>query len=443
MENAHHLQLPYIIAAQAQKHVTHNEALRMLDALVQLSVKTDSLDEPPAAPEEGARYIVGDAASGDWTGKAGMIAAFQDAAWAYLASVEGWVVWLEDGGHLSVFHDGEWQSIGADGTSDLLGVNATADPQNRLTVSSPATLLTHDGDNHRLVVNKASEVDTASLLFQDDFAGRAEMGLAGDDDFSIKVSPDNVQWQTALEIDAQSGRVGLPASHYPEGLFFNLLEDAGRFTGSPEPKTRSAATFVAPSYLTTYNGSAFSTHGRFFYNTSTFGGTATALDLDVEELIETLTTSTYYRRYGIEFWVMKVACGAGTAFSKTFNSVTRYMSMNNIGSPLWNRLTWGAHLKVLSGSVAVRNTGTEFDLYRNGVKQTDTVVLSDTDGWNQMVYTQTKDPLTHIGFDTTLYKLFAEPNSEYLMALPFLFPETRIPAENEVIGRVPSLTGWR
>lgn len=28
-----HLLLPYILAAQAQKHVTHNEALRILDGL--------------------------------------------------------------------------------------------------------------------------------------------------------------------------------------------------------------------------------------------------------------------------------------------------------------------------------------------------------------------------------------------------------------------------
>ena len=32
------LSLPYIQPAQAQKHVTHNEALRILDAITQLSV---------------------------------------------------------------------------------------------------------------------------------------------------------------------------------------------------------------------------------------------------------------------------------------------------------------------------------------------------------------------------------------------------------------------
>jgi hypothetical protein len=44
-----HLLLPYILAAQAQKHVTHNEALRILDGLVQLSVLDRDLTAPPGA----------------------------------------------------------------------------------------------------------------------------------------------------------------------------------------------------------------------------------------------------------------------------------------------------------------------------------------------------------------------------------------------------------
>jgi hypothetical protein len=44
-----HLLLPYILAAQAQKHVTHNEALRILDGLVQLSVLDRDLTARPAA----------------------------------------------------------------------------------------------------------------------------------------------------------------------------------------------------------------------------------------------------------------------------------------------------------------------------------------------------------------------------------------------------------
>ena len=45
-----HLGLPYLLAAQAQKHVTHNEALRLLDAMVQLSVLDRTRTAPPASP---------------------------------------------------------------------------------------------------------------------------------------------------------------------------------------------------------------------------------------------------------------------------------------------------------------------------------------------------------------------------------------------------------
>ena len=45
-----HLLLPYLLAAQAQKHITVNEALRLLDGLVQLAVLDRHLTVPPASP---------------------------------------------------------------------------------------------------------------------------------------------------------------------------------------------------------------------------------------------------------------------------------------------------------------------------------------------------------------------------------------------------------
>jgi hypothetical protein len=52
--------------------------------------------------------------------------------------------------------------------------------------------------------------DTGSLLFQTGFSGRAEMGLAGNDDFSVKVSADGAIFTTALEANAATGAVTLP-----------------------------------------------------------------------------------------------------------------------------------------------------------------------------------------------------------------------------------------
>ena len=50
-----HLLLPYLLAAQAQKHVTVNEALRLLDGLVQFAVLDRHLTAPPASPADGDR----------------------------------------------------------------------------------------------------------------------------------------------------------------------------------------------------------------------------------------------------------------------------------------------------------------------------------------------------------------------------------------------------
>ena len=108
MDATSNLSLPFIIAAQAQKHVTHNEALRALDAVVQLSVLDKDLAAPPGSPAEGARYIVGPSPTGAWAGQAGRIAAFQDGAWAFYAPQEGWLAWVADEDRLYVWSGSAW-----------------------------------------------------------------------------------------------------------------------------------------------------------------------------------------------------------------------------------------------------------------------------------------------------------------------------------------------
>ena len=76
MTDTPHLALPYIEAAQAQKHVTHNEALDRLDLLTQLAVESRTLTAPPGSPTDGARYIVAGGATGAWSGWDCDLAAF-------------------------------------------------------------------------------------------------------------------------------------------------------------------------------------------------------------------------------------------------------------------------------------------------------------------------------------------------------------------------------
>lgn len=209
MSNTPNLVLPYLAAGQAQKHVTVNDSLRALDALVQMGVLTRALAGPPVSPAEGARYLVPAGPTGAFAGHAGQIAAFQDGAWAFYAPRAGWLVWVGDEALLLVFDGAAWgPAAGAFQNLPLVGINATADATNRLAVSAPATLLSNAGNGHQVKVNKAASADTASLLFQTNWSGRAEMGLAGDDRFRLKVSTDGASWATALEASG-TGTLGI------------------------------------------------------------------------------------------------------------------------------------------------------------------------------------------------------------------------------------------
>jgi hypothetical protein len=113
MMDTTHLQLPYLVAAQAQKHVTHNEALRMPDALVQLAVLDRTRTAPPASPAEGDRHIVDAGATRLWAGWDGAIAAWLDGAWMRFAARPGWCAWVEDEAALVIRSGTDWVRLDA------------------------------------------------------------------------------------------------------------------------------------------------------------------------------------------------------------------------------------------------------------------------------------------------------------------------------------------
>ncbi|MCB1506289.1 MAG: DUF2793 domain-containing protein [Hyphomicrobiaceae bacterium] len=228
MDTTPNLRLPYIFSAQAQKHVTHNEGLQILDALVQLGVVNRTQSAPPASPVDGARYIVAVAATGDWSGQDNSIAIYQDGAWIFHAPQVGWLAWDAAAGELLVWVGSTWMAAVAGGASGatILGVNATADATNRLAVKSDAVLFSHDdvtpgSGDQRAVINKAAVGNTASIVFQDNWSGRAEFGLAGDDDWRVKVSPDGGTWREALIAERTTGRIYLPQT--PACAYDNIL----------------------------------------------------------------------------------------------------------------------------------------------------------------------------------------------------------------------------
>lgn len=104
------LNLPYLAANQANKEITHNEALAILDAMAQTSAITAGDDTPPSTPSDGDTYIVGASATGAWSGQDDNLAIYFEAAgtWRFLTPQENWTVYVETPGIVYVFTSGAW-----------------------------------------------------------------------------------------------------------------------------------------------------------------------------------------------------------------------------------------------------------------------------------------------------------------------------------------------
>ena len=102
------LKLPYLAAAQAQKHVTHNEALRLLDTIVQLAVLDTTLTDPPGSPAEGDRYIVAAGATGDWASQDDNVATSSTAPGRSPRRRGGWLGFDLNSEAILVFLAGGW-----------------------------------------------------------------------------------------------------------------------------------------------------------------------------------------------------------------------------------------------------------------------------------------------------------------------------------------------
>ncbi len=223
MSASPNLRLPYLDANQNQKTVTHNAALRMLDALVNLHVASTVLSAPPAAPNDGQCWIVASGGTGAWLGKDLNVAAWQDGAWSFYAPNPGFVAYVDALGAALMWTGSAWTSLlGAIKTLGLaaLGIGTGADATNPLSAklnaalfaALPTTASPAGTGDVRVKLSKQAAGNTASILFQDSWSGRAEIGLAGDDDFHVKVSPDGASFYDAIVVAAAGGGVSFLVS---------------------------------------------------------------------------------------------------------------------------------------------------------------------------------------------------------------------------------------
>lgn len=221
MSETLHLKLLFLEAAQAQKHVTVNEAFAALDALVQLSVKGRVLAAPPAMPADGDRYIVAASPTGAWAGAGGKVAAFADGAWSFFAPQTGWRAYDEGAGEFVAYAGGTW--------AKELSAASVSSPHGAAT-----TLAILEGD-HTIAAGAYNDTafaipDRAIVL---GVTGRVLTAITGATSWNLGVAADATRYGNGIGAGAGStviGPSGTPVTYWG-ATALRVSSVGGSFTG--------------------------------------------------------------------------------------------------------------------------------------------------------------------------------------------------------------------
>lgn len=100
--------LPLLAPGQANKELTHNEALTLLDMLCHTAVEAVAPASAPPSPEPGQCWVVGAGATGAWAGRDSALACWTEGGWRFVAAREGMTVWSIADSLPACFSGGTW-----------------------------------------------------------------------------------------------------------------------------------------------------------------------------------------------------------------------------------------------------------------------------------------------------------------------------------------------
>ncbi|MCH4152254.1 MAG: DUF2793 domain-containing protein [Sphingobium sp.] len=110
--NSDRFALPLLQAGQAQKELTHNEALALVDMLLHAQVESMAVATPPGGAVVGQCWVVATSGTGAWAGQDGKLACLTTGGWRFVAPRKGLQVLNAADGN-SYVHDGAAWQMGA------------------------------------------------------------------------------------------------------------------------------------------------------------------------------------------------------------------------------------------------------------------------------------------------------------------------------------------
>lgn len=235
------LGLPYVVAAQAQKHIPINESLARLDGLVQLSVESRVIAAQPASPLAGGVWILPAGATGAvWGGlAAGTLMRFEAGAWEPLVPAEGVLAWVKDENQMVVFDGAAWTPLSATFRSTIAATSPGL-ANTRLEILEQEVTLSGASTATSIVIPNRAIVLAVST--------RTTVAITGAASYNCGVSGEASKFGGALGVAKNAGNVGVigPTAYYSDTPVV-LTAVGGNFVGGKVRVAIHILRFDAPA----------------------------------------------------------------------------------------------------------------------------------------------------------------------------------------------------
>lgn len=214
------LLLPYILQSQSQKEVSHNDALNILDVLIQAVAQDVGLNTPPGSPSIGQCWVVGLSPTGAWSGKANYIAQADGAGgWFFVAPFKRLKLWNETADEYVMYDGSAWmpQGLLLKETGEYLRVEHKTED---ITLTGAFKDTTIQIPDRGLVIAVNVRVMTA---------------ITGCTSFNVGISGDTGRYGTGIGIALDSTSIGMsgnPITYYANtAIRLTAVGGGASFTG--------------------------------------------------------------------------------------------------------------------------------------------------------------------------------------------------------------------
>lgn len=219
MSDSARFQFPYLAAAQAQKHVTVNEALARIDAFAAGRIESFGAVAPPVSPLEGDLHVVGASASGDWAGQDGAFALYSNGGWQFAEPWAGARGWDVAGGVERIYTGSAWITGGGGsvgGASGAATVSEIVEVDHLLSAGATSIV--------------AEAIPENAIVFG--VTGRVTEAIGGAATWRLGVAGSDNRYGTGLGVGLNSFAHGVTGQ--PQGYFADtdlvLTAEGGSFT---------------------------------------------------------------------------------------------------------------------------------------------------------------------------------------------------------------------